>query len=136
MKRNAPIDSIEASSTVEDLSDPWEGILELYLEREEEATLEAVPAPGAEEDLSKSSDEELERQILELRRKVEAHDANIDRLESGVAFWDAQDAALGRMEEGLAAAEGVADDILDILGDRGWEDVGGEGEEEVGVVET
>ena len=67
---------------------------------------------------------------------MKAHDANIERMESGIAFLDAQDAALGQVEGGLVAAEAIADNILDTLAGRGWEEVGEEGEEGVGVVET
>ena len=67
---------------------------------------------------------------------VKAHDAHTERIESGIAFLDAQDPALGQVEGGLVAAEAIADSILDTLAGRGWEDVGEEGEEEIGVAGT
>lgn len=100
----------------DDYSDPWEGILELYLESSEEAT----PILDVEDEVS---DEELERQIVELTLEVEMHDANIGKLKSGIADLDAKDAALGQVEDGLAAAERVADKILVTLAGHGWENV-------------
>ena len=62
---------------------------------------------------------------------MEMHDANIAKLEFGTKQLDAEDAILGRVEDRLAAAERIADNILDTLADRRWEDVG-DGEGEVG----
>ena len=96
-----------------------DGILDLYLEPEGEK-LEASSAT----DLDQLSDEELERQIAELKREMEMHDANIAKLEFGMKLLDAEDAMLGQVEDRLAAAERIADNILDTLADRRWESVG------------
>ncbi|KAI0733090.1 hypothetical protein C8Q72DRAFT_40852 [Fomitopsis betulina] len=108
--------SVESLSIVEDYCDPWEGILELYFDLPEEAHI-----PDVEEDLFDFSDEELEHQILELTRKGEVHNVNIDTLECGIADFNTR----------LAAADHVLDAILAKLDEPLWENIGDGAEEDV-----
>lgn len=88
------------------------------------------------EDFSALSDEDLEREIAELMRAMTEHDANIDRLQFGIARLDAHDAVLSQVEDGLASAEGVANDMLTLTQARLEDDKEEEGEEEGEVAET
>lgn len=82
---------------------------------------EEAHIPDVEEDLFDFSDEELEHQILELTRKGEVHNVNIDTLECGIADFNTR----------LAAADHVLDAILAKLDEPLWENIGDGAEEDV-----